>query len=197
MNANLPTTELAPEMLENHPIGEIAIGSSASLDRTVTKRDIQLFAAITGDVNPAHVDALYASSSQFREIIAHGMLGGALISTVLGTRFPGPGTIYLGQTLKFLKPVHIGDTLTVTVTVTKLEADRGHVTLVTTCINQHGDVVIDGLLVAHRCRARLGDDHGLRSTAERLGGVRAEVLDDRRRLLADHLWVLPDELADR
>ena len=144
MNANLPTTELAPEMLENHPIGEIAIGSSASLDRTVTKRDIQLFAAITGDVNPAHVDALYASSSQFREIIAHGMLGGALISTVLGTRFPGPGTIYLGQTLKFLKPVRIGDTLTVTVTVTKLEADRGHVTLATTCINQHGDVVIDG-----------------------------------------------------
>jgi phosphate acetyltransferase len=144
MNTDLFPVEPVQEMLENHPIGEIAVGDRASLDRTVTKRDIQLFAAVTGDVNPAHVDVLYARSSHFREIIAHGMLGGALISTVLGTRFPGPGTIYLGQTLKFLKPVHIGDTLTVTVTVTRLDAGRGHVTLATTCVNQQGDVVIDG-----------------------------------------------------
>ncbi len=133
-----------PDILENHPIAEMHIGSSASLQRTVTRRDIQLFAAVSGDVNPAHVDVLYAKSSLFREIIAHGMLGGALISTVLGTRFPGPGTIYLGQSLKFLKPVHIGDTLTVTVTVTALDHDRGRVTLGTQCTNQDGDLVIDG-----------------------------------------------------
>ena len=109
------------DFLENHPFAGICLGDGASLTRPVTARDIQLFAAISGDVNPAHVDALYSKTSHFHAIIAHGMLGGALISTVLGTRFPGPGTIYLGQTLKFLKPVHIGDTLTVTVRVTSLE----------------------------------------------------------------------------
>ena len=114
------------------------------LHRLVTERDIQLFAAVSGDVNPAHVDALYAKTSHFHEIIAHGMLGGSLISTVLGTQFPGPGTIYLGQTLKFLKPVHIGDTLTVTVKVTSLDTSTRRVRLETTCIDQDGDVVIAG-----------------------------------------------------
>ena len=88
--------------MENRPFAGICVGDSASLVRRVTERDIQLFAAVSGDVNPAHVDALYAKTSHFRKIIAHGMLGGSLISTVLGTQLPGPGTIYLGQTLKFL-----------------------------------------------------------------------------------------------
>ena len=132
------------EFLENHPFAEIGLGDSASLVRMVTNRDIQLFAAVSGDVNPAHVDALYAKSSRFNEIIAHGMLGASLISTVLGTRFPGPGTIYLGQSLKFLKPVHIGDTLTVTVTVTSIDAPRRRLVLDTRCIDQDGDVVIAG-----------------------------------------------------
>ena len=131
-------------VLENHPFAELRVGDGASLVRRVTSRDIQLFAAISGDVNPAHVDALYAKSSRFHEIIAHGMLGGSLISTVLGTQFPGPGTIYLSQTLKFLKPVHIGDTLTVTVTVKSLEATRRRVVLDTQCVDQDGDVVIAG-----------------------------------------------------
>ncbi len=132
------------EFLENHPFAEIRVGDSASLVRNVTNRDIQLFAAVSGDVNPAHVDALYAKSSHFHEIIAHGMLGASLISTVLGTRFPGPGTIYLGQTLKFLKPVHIGDTVTVTVTVKSLDAVKHRVILDTRCVDQEGDVVIEG-----------------------------------------------------
>ncbi len=132
------------DFLQNHPFAGIRVGDGASLVRQVTQRDIQLFAAVSGDVSPAHVDALYARTSHFHEIIAHGMLGGALISTVLGTQFPGPGTIYLGQTLKFLKPIHIGDTLTVTVTVTALEAATRQVWLATRCTDQDGDAVIDG-----------------------------------------------------
>ncbi|MGA8783721.1 MAG: bifunctional enoyl-CoA hydratase/phosphate acetyltransferase, partial [Polaromonas sp.] len=137
-------TGTSADFLENHPFAEIRVGDGASLVRQVTQRDIQLFAAVSGDVNPAHVDALYAKSSGFHEIIAHGMLGGSLISTVLGTQFPGPGTIYLGQTLKFLKPVHIGDTLTVTVSVTSLDAATRQVLLDTRCVDQDGDVVIEG-----------------------------------------------------
>jgi phosphate acetyltransferase/phosphate butyryltransferase len=132
------------DFLENHPFADIALGDGASLVRQVTQRDIQLFAAVSGDVNPAHVDALYAKSSMFHEIIAHGMLGGSLISTVLGTQFPGPGTIYLGQTFKFLKPVHVGDTLTVTVKVIALDAARHRLKLDTRCVDQSGDVVIQG-----------------------------------------------------
>lgn len=132
------------DFLENHPFDTIRVGDGASLQRQVTQRDIQLFAAVSGDVNPAHVDALYAKTNGFHEIIAHSMLGGSLISTVLGTQFPGPGTVYLGQTLKFLKPVHIGDTLNVTVSVTALQATNHQVWLATRCTDQDGDVVIDG-----------------------------------------------------
>jgi phosphate acetyltransferase len=134
----------AAEVLENTPFTDIRIGGGASLVRRVTQRDIQLFAAVSGDVNPAHVDALYAKSSQFQEIIAHGMLSGSLISTVIGTRYPGPGTVYRGQTLRFLKPVHVGDTLTVTVSVRSLEPVTRGVVLTTRCVDQEGDVVIEG-----------------------------------------------------
>jgi phosphate acetyltransferase len=132
------------DFLENHPFSEIRLGDSASLDRKITRRDIDLFAAVSGDVNPAHVDAIYARSSQFHGIIAHGMLGASLISTLLGTRFPGPGTIYLGQSLKFLQPVHIGDMLQVTVTVTSLDPARHRLVLDTRCLNQDGELVISG-----------------------------------------------------
>ena len=140
----LTKNDSSADFLENRPFAEIRVGDGASLVRLVTERDIQLFAAVSGDVNPAHVDALYAKTSHFQEIIAHGMLGGSLISTVLGTQFPGPGTIYLGQTLKFLKPVHIGDTLTVTVRVLSLETAHRRVLLDTRCVDQDGDVVIEG-----------------------------------------------------
>ncbi|MFO1217867.1 MAG: bifunctional enoyl-CoA hydratase/phosphate acetyltransferase [Burkholderiaceae bacterium] len=141
---NLSTAAEDSDFLENRPFAELAPGDSASLVRTVSQRDIQLFAAVSGDVNPAHVDAAYARSSRFHGIIAHGMLGGALISTVLGTRLPGPGTIYLGQTLHFAKPVHIGDTLTVTVEVKSLDAAKRRVVLATRCVNQDAQVVIEG-----------------------------------------------------
>ena len=144
MDTKVIPIDAPSEFLENHPFEEIRVGDTASLVRSVSNRDIQLFAAVSGDVNPAHVDALYAKSSHFHEIIAHGMLGASLISTVLGTRFPGPGTIYLGQSLKFLKPVHIGDTLTVTVTVKSLDAAKRRLVLDTRCVDQEGDVVISG-----------------------------------------------------
>ncbi|ALT75954.1 MULTISPECIES: MaoC/PaaZ C-terminal domain-containing protein [unclassified Roseateles] len=144
MDAEIIQFEPASEFLENRPFSDIRVGDSGSLVRSVSMRDIQLFAAVSGDVNPAHVDALYANSSHFHGIIAHGMLGASLISTVLGTRFPGPGTIYLGQNLKFLKPVHIGDTLTVTVTVKARDELRHRLTLDTRCLNQHGEAVIEG-----------------------------------------------------
>jgi len=143
-SASTSSVPVGADVLENHPFDEIRVGDSAALVRRVTDRDIQLFAAVSGDVNPAHVDALYAKSSRFHGIIAHGMLGASLISTVLGTRFPGPGTIYLGQSLKFLKPVHVGDTLTVTVTVRSLDAVHRRLMLATTCVNQDGETVIDG-----------------------------------------------------
>jgi phosphotransacetylase/acyl dehydratase len=144
MDTKVIPIDAASEFLENHPFEEIHVGDTASLVRNVSNRDIQLFAAVSGDVNPAHVDALYAKSSHFHEIIAHGMLGASLISTVLGTRFPGPGTIYLGQSLKFLKPVHIGDTLTVTVTVKSVDDVKRRLVLDTRCVDQEGDVVISG-----------------------------------------------------
>src|SRR5450830_275612 len=106
-------TVTLPDMIENHTFDEINIGDTAHLTRTLKAADIQLFAAMSGDVNPAHVDPEYARNTQFHGIIAHGMWGAALISTVLGTEYPGPGAIYLGQTLRFEKAVHVGDTLDV------------------------------------------------------------------------------------
>lgn len=139
-----PPSEAAPEFLENHPFSEIRPGDGASLARRITERDIRLFAAVTGDVNPVHVDPVYAQASRFQGIIAHGMLGAALISNVLGTRYPGPGTLYVGQTLKFRRPVRAGDTLTASVTVSMREEDRRRVLLDTRCVNQDGVVVIEG-----------------------------------------------------
>jgi acyl dehydratase len=93
------------ETIENKTFDEIQVGDSASLVRTLSKEDIELFAVMSGDVNPAHLDEEYAKSSQFHQIIAHGMWGGSLVSTLLGTKLPGPGTIYLGQTFQFKRPI--------------------------------------------------------------------------------------------
>ncbi|MFC3674587.1 bifunctional enoyl-CoA hydratase/phosphate acetyltransferase [Ferrovibrio xuzhouensis] len=132
------------DTIENRTYDELQPGDSASLVRTLTQRDISLFAVMSGDVNPAHVDEAFARSDMFHKIIAHGMWGGALISTVLGTELPGPGTIYLDQSLRFRGPVGLGDTVTVTVTVTEKQ-DKGHrVTLDCQVINQDGAPVISG-----------------------------------------------------
>src|SRR6204780_1184737 len=105
------------DRIENRTFDELKIGDTASISRTLTEKDIELFAIMSGDVNPAHVDEEFAKSDMFHKIIAHGMWGGALISTVLGTELPGPGTIYLGQTLRFRHPVVPGDTVVVSVKV--------------------------------------------------------------------------------
>ncbi len=132
------------DMIENHTFDEISVGDTAHLVRTLKAEDIQLFAAMSGDVNPAHVDPEYAKSTQFHGIIAHGMWGAALISTVLGTEYPGPGAIYLGQSLRFVRPVHLGDTLDVRVTVTAKDDKNHHVTLDCHCTDQHGQDAITG-----------------------------------------------------
>ncbi|MFX8801512.1 MaoC/PaaZ C-terminal domain-containing protein, partial [Acinetobacter baumannii] len=90
-------------LLENRTYEEISVGETASLQRTLTKEDIEVFAILSGDVNPAHLDEAYARASPFHRVIAHGMWGGTLISTVLGTRLPGPGTIYVSQQLSFVR----------------------------------------------------------------------------------------------
>jgi phosphate acetyltransferase len=132
------------ETIQNRTFDEIAVGDSASLRRTLTKADIELFAAMSGDVNPAHVDEQYARSGMFHHVVAHGMWGGSLISTLLGTELPGPGTIYLGQDLRFRHPVALGDTLTVTVTAREKRPDRHVILFDCRGVNQSGQDVITG-----------------------------------------------------
>lgn len=123
---------------------DLAVGQTASLDTTVTERDVQLFADITGDRNPVHLDAAAAAASPFGERIAHGMLTAAYVSAVLGMRLPGPGTIYLEQNLRFLKPVPLGVVITAEVEVLELFPSRRRARLATRCRNQAGDLVLDG-----------------------------------------------------
>jgi phosphate acetyltransferase len=135
----------ATELIENYTFSEIKLGQSARLLRTLTLEDIQAFAAVSGDTNPAHLDSAYASDSLFHGVIAHGMWSGALISALLGTQFPGPGTIYQDQALHFVKPVRVGDTLTVTVTVTGLNSENNSVELDCRVLNQRGELVLSGV----------------------------------------------------
>ncbi len=132
------------EYLENRTFDEINQGDSASLIRTLTEKDVQIFAIMSGDINPAHVDIEYAQSEMFKKIIAHGMWGGALISTVLGTQLPGPGTIYVSQSLRFKRPVAIGDILTVTVTAIEKKPEKSRVIFSCECVNQMQELVLEG-----------------------------------------------------
>jgi 3-hydroxybutyryl-CoA dehydratase len=122
---------------------DLQLGQKASFGKTVTESDIVLFAAVTGDTNPMHLNAEYAERSIFKERIAHGMLAAGLITKVLGTQLPGPGTIYLSQSLKFRAPVRIGDTVTATVEVTALHPERHRATLRTVC-SVRGEAVLEG-----------------------------------------------------
>ena len=125
-------------------IQEMKIGDHASVTKTVSETDVYLFAGITGDLNPAHTNEVAASKTMFKTRIAHGMLGAGFISAVFGMYLPGPGTIYMGQELKFTKPVHIGDTVTATATVEEIILDKNRVILDTTVVNQDGEIVIKG-----------------------------------------------------
>jgi phosphotransacetylase/acyl dehydratase len=141
----LPAIVSSMERIENRTFDELRVGDTASLARTLTYKDIEVFAIMSGDVNPAHVDEAFAQSDMFHKIIAHGMWGGALISTVLGTQLPGPGAIYLGQSLRFRRPVGLGDTITVTVKVTAKDEEKRRVALDCQATNQRGEVVISGV----------------------------------------------------
>ena len=121
-----------------------AVGTRATRERTITDDDIVRFAEVSGDRNPVHLDEEYAARSPFGQRIAHGFLVGSLISAAIGMDLPGPGSIYLGQTLKFVAPVHIGDTVTVSVEVIKVREDKRLITLRTDCTNQNGALVITG-----------------------------------------------------
>ena len=133
------------EWLENYPFDAIEIGQAARIVRTLTLADIQAFAAVSGDTNPAHLDPEYANATLFHGVIGHGMWGGALISSLLGTVFPGPGTIYLEQNLRFSRPVRIGDTLNVTVTCIAKHDDKKTVDLDCVLVNQNGERVLYGV----------------------------------------------------
>jgi 3-hydroxybutyryl-CoA dehydratase len=131
----------------------LAVGGRTSLTRTISDDDIVTFARLTGDDNPLHLDDAFAAHSRFGRRVAHGLLAAGLISAVLGTRLPGPGAIYLQQTLRFVRPVYPGDTVTATVEVTAYRPDRRIATLRTTCTDQRGDVVLDGEAVVLLDRA--------------------------------------------
>lgn len=128
----------------NKTYDEIKIGDSATMTRTLTKQDIQLFAIATGDMNPAHLDEAYAKTDIFHQIVGHGMWTGSMFSVLLGMQLPGPGTIYLKQTLEFQKPVHVGDTITASVKVIKKDDAHKRVTFQTLCANEKGDHVLEG-----------------------------------------------------
>lgn len=126
------------------PMATLQVGQTAEFSKTVTESDVTLFAGITGDFNPAHVDEVRASASRFGGRIAHGMLSAGFISACIAMRLPGPGAIYLSQTLKFTRPVRIGDTVTARVEVLEWNEGKRRARLLTTCRNQRGEVVIEG-----------------------------------------------------
>ena len=128
----------------SYTINDLKIGQTASYSKTIAETDVYLFAGITGDFNPVHMNAVHAEQSMFKNRIAHGMLSASMISTVLGTQLPGPGTIYLSQQVKFLSPVYFGDTITAIVEVKELDQETSRAVISTYCLNQHGKKVLDG-----------------------------------------------------
>ena len=123
---------------------KLNVGDSAEITKAIDQADIEAFAAVTGDHNPVHVDEMFAQQTRFGRRIAHGMLTASLISSVLANKLPGEGSVYLGQTLKFVAPVFPGDEVTARVTVKEVREDKPIVTLETICVNQRGETVIRG-----------------------------------------------------
>ncbi|MEH6472699.1 MAG: MaoC family dehydratase [Halopseudomonas sp.] len=119
--------------LHGYYIEDLEEGMAASCAKTISESDVYTFAGITGDNNPVHINAEYAAQTMFKERIVHGMFSAGLISAVLGTKLPGPGAIYIDQSLRFKAPVKIGDTLTATATITEINTERRRVVLSTVC----------------------------------------------------------------
>lgn len=126
------------------PFHDLTVGQTAEFSKTVTEEDINHFAVATGDLNPVHLDEAHASRTRFGGRIAHGLLSAGLISACIAMRLPGPGSIYLSQSLRFLRPVRIGDTVTAQVEVAELVPAKRRARLTTKCRNQRGELVIDG-----------------------------------------------------
>lgn len=130
----------------------LSVGQTASFSKTITETDVYNFAGIVGDFNSVHVNAVEAEKGIFGKRVAHGMLVGSLISTVIGTKLPGPGTIYMEQDCKFLAPVFFGDTITAIVTVSEIiNINKGIYKLDTIAVNQENTRVIDGYAVVKHC----------------------------------------------
>jgi 3-hydroxybutyryl-CoA dehydratase len=125
-------------------IDELKLGDASQFSKTISESDVYLYAGVTGDLNPAHVNEAYAETTFFQKRIAHGMLSAGFISTVLANQLPGPGTIYIRQELNFLAPVFLGDTLTARVEVIEILEAEHRIRLKTTCTNQDGTAVVDG-----------------------------------------------------
>ena len=132
---------------------ELQIGQTASVAKTISEYDVYAYAGITGDFNPAHVNAEYAEGTFFKERIAHGMLSAGLISTVLGMHMPGPGTIFISCTVNFIAPVRFGDTITATCEVIE-KLEKGKVRIKTTITNQKGEAVLNGESLVSAPRAK-------------------------------------------
>lgn len=128
-------------------IEEIKVGDSAEFSKTISESDVYLFAGITGDLNPFHINEAYSKNTFFKGRIAHGILLAGFISTVVGCHLPGPGAIYVKQELKFMAPARIGDTITAKATATEVNQEKNRVILQTQCLNEDGDVVLDGQAV--------------------------------------------------
>ena len=141
----LKTQERNYFMMEGKSIYELKVGDSAQISKTITEEVINDFARVTGDFNPVHLDQAYAEKTFFKGRIAHGLFSVGLLSTVLGNILPGHGTIYLSQEIKFLAPVRIGDTLRAKVEVIELVPEKNRAKFRTTCINQDGKEVVDGI----------------------------------------------------
>jgi len=135
-------------------IRQLKVGQSATLTKTISESDVYLYAGITGDLNPAHVNEEYAKGTFFGRRIAHGLLAAGLISSVIANKLPGPGSVYVSQTLKFLAPVFIGDTVTARVEAIEIKVEENRLRLRTSCSKQDGTLVIDGEAVISPAKAK-------------------------------------------
>jgi phosphate acetyltransferase len=166
-----------PLMVANRTFDEIAIGESASFERTITRQDIELYAAVSGDANPTHLDEAFARQTRFQGVVAHGMLTAGLISNLLGNKLPGAGTVYVGQDLRFEAPVHAGDTITVSVTAKEKEPERKLIRFDCACVNQDGRRVLSGVATV------LAPTERLTAPARELPEIRLQRHDSYRRLI--------------
>ncbi|PKM67596.1 MAG: enoyl-CoA hydratase [Firmicutes bacterium HGW-Firmicutes-19] len=132
-------------MQQGKTIQQLTIGQSAEFSKIFTSMEVESFAEVSGDHNPVHLSAEYAATTRFKQRICHGHLVASLFSAILGTDLPGEGSIYLGQSIKYLKPVYLDDTITAKVTVIEIDEEKNRVKCETTAFNQHGDCVITGV----------------------------------------------------